>query len=329
MNKMEIKRKNEWKEVGAMNSDLVSVIIPVYNVEAYLGRCIDSIRRQTYQNIEIILVDDGSPDHCGDICDQYAKLDSRIVVIHKENGGLSDARNRGIINAKGKYITFLDSDDYVAEDFVQYLHDLVVNNQADISCCYFVKTSEWDYKFSSVAHDDTVSIFTGPEACAHLMGDLYMPLVTAWGKLYRTDIVRQFDFPVGRLHEDEATTIKYYFSAEKVAIGKRQLYGYYQNSDSITHTRGEKSHTDAVWAFAHRATFLENASASELAAMAWSFYYSILIRDAVYHNHRSRNQLMSMLKRKDISLSKGIRFRLVLYKYTPRLFCMLYRFKKQ
>ena len=120
--------------------DLISVIIPIYKVEAYLDRCVRSILSQSYQNLEIILVDDGSPDQCGKMCDDFAALDSRIRVFHKENGGLSDARNYGVEYANGKYIAFIDSDDYVESHYVEYLHDLIVSNDADIASCCMVKT---------------------------------------------------------------------------------------------------------------------------------------------------------------------------------------------
>ena len=116
-------------------NDLISVILPIYNVEPYLERAVDSIIKQTYRNIEIILVDDGSPDNCGNICDAYAKQDKRIIVIHKENGGLSDARNVGIKKASGKYITLVDSDDYVDDDYVEFLYSLIKNSGADMSIC--------------------------------------------------------------------------------------------------------------------------------------------------------------------------------------------------
>ena len=115
--------------------DLISVIVPVYNVENYLKRCLDSIINQTYQNIEIILIDDGSTDNSGNLCEDYKKIDNRIKVVHKTNGGLSDARNTGIKKAKGKYITFVDSDDYVEYDYVEYLYNLIKKYDTNISFC--------------------------------------------------------------------------------------------------------------------------------------------------------------------------------------------------
>ena len=116
-------------------NELISVIVPIYNVEKYLERCLDSIIKQTYKNLDIILVDDGSIDNSTKICDEYVKKDSRIKVIHKENGGLSDARNVGIDNSDGKYICFIDSDDYIELDMIENLYDGIVKNNANICCC--------------------------------------------------------------------------------------------------------------------------------------------------------------------------------------------------
>ena len=120
-----------------MEKPLISIIIPVYKVEKYLEKCIKSVLDQTYKNLQIILVDDGSPDNCGNICDNYAKIDNRIEVIHKENGGLSDARNVGLKKARGKYIGFVDSDDYVSNEMFENMYNTLVNNNADVSICNF------------------------------------------------------------------------------------------------------------------------------------------------------------------------------------------------
>ena len=113
--------------------DLISVVVPIYNVENYIKKCVDSILSQTYKNLEIILVDDGSPDNCPQICDEYAQKDNRIKVIHKENGGLSDARNAGIDISKGKFITFIDSDDYIEKDYVEVLYNSIKENASDMA----------------------------------------------------------------------------------------------------------------------------------------------------------------------------------------------------
>lgn len=258
-----------------MKNDLISIIIPVYNVEKYLVRCMESVLNQTYANLEIVLVDDGSPDNCGDICDRYAKIDSRIKVYHKLNGGLSDARNYGVERANGTYITFIDSDDYIASNYIEYLYQLIQKYNSDISVCCMVETKDNHAKYGVNAALPDEQLLAGVQASMALLRDLYMVLVTAWGKLYRSDIVKKYSFPVGKKHEDEATTFKYYYEARTVAVGNHCLYAYFQNPKSITHTIGKKLNTDALWALEHRAKFYEERSENNLAALAWHklFYF--------------------------------------------------------
>ena len=155
--------------------DLVSVIIPVYKVEKYLHRCVESILGQTYKNVEVILVDDGSPDNCGEMCDVFAKRDHRVRVIHKKNGGLSDARNAGIEIAKGKYLSFLDSDDWVHPKYIEKLYYLMMTTKSDIAACKFIRTSSEDI----LADTSNVEIheFSNVEALEQLTGEYYVPFI--------------------------------------------------------------------------------------------------------------------------------------------------------
>lgn len=147
-----------------MNNPLITVIIPCYKVEQYLPKCINSVLTQTYTNLEIILVDDGSPDNCGNICDNYAQKDSRIKVIHKTNGGLSDARNKGIDIAHGEYITFIDSDDYVSNDYIEVLYNLLKENNAQMSICLPYCISEMNETIIRINNKNKKIIFNSEEA---------------------------------------------------------------------------------------------------------------------------------------------------------------------
>lgn len=311
-----------------MDTELISVVIPVFKVEKYLVRCVESVLNQSYRDIEVILVDDGSPDNCGAICEELARKDDRLRVYHKKNGGLSDARNYGTERAKGEYITFIDSDDYVAKDYLAYLYELAKKNDADISCCCMVKTESDHVLYGENPALPAQMILTSQEASYRLMSDLYMVLVTAWGKLYRMEIVKKYPFPVGKTHEDEATTCKYYFESRQVAIGNRCLYAYYQNPESITHTKTESLDSNKIWSLAHRAEFYEKQKTANLAQMAWDRYYSFLAKDAVYHKHRCRGLLLEMRDRTDISISPRLRTCLRLYCRAPGVFCCLYRLKR-
>ena len=155
--------------------DLISIVVPIYNVEKYLEKCINSIIIQTYKNIEIILVNDGSTDSSGKICDIYLKKDKRIKVIHKKNGGLSDARNVGIENAKGKYIAFIDSDDFIDSDFIEILYNLIIEYNADVSCC---KCNVIYKKNKKQQVEEKINIFTNYEAINEMLyqGKVYHQL---------------------------------------------------------------------------------------------------------------------------------------------------------
>lgn len=307
-----------------MNYDLISIIIPVYKVEKHLARCIDSVLNQTYQNIEIILVNDGSPDNCGDICDEYATIDNRIKVIHKENGGLSDARNCGVEIANGAFITFIDSDDFIAQDFIEFLYQLLCKYNADISSCCMTMTNTDYAEYGKITYLPEEQLLTGKEATMGLLGDLYIIFVTACGKLYRSDIVKKHPFPVGKKHEDEATTAKFLINANKVALSNRELYAYYQNENSITHTKGNKKNEDAIWSIHHRAEYLESLGEYKLSQKAYEFLFDYLAKDSVFNHRRCDSDIERLLKGKKLTLRWEIYK--VLHKVSLRLYRIVRRF---
>lgn len=309
-----------WEEFAM--DDLISVIIPVYKVEPYLLRCVHSVMEQSYRNLEIILVDDGSPDNCGKMCDALAEKDTRIKVYHKENGGLSDARNFGVEQATGKYITFIDSDDYIAEDYIEYLHALLSENSADISCCPMSKTYGDVAEYKSNENLPRVQLLTGKEACYQLFNSkLYLTLVTAWGKLYKSEIVKQYPFPKGRVHEDEATTCKYYYASQTVAVGNRCLYAYFQNPAGIMNADPDGRKPDFIWAVFHRAQFFEEQNEPEIAQKAWSSFFTLCVRDSLSHDGRSDIYLKDFPRGK--TLSKNIVFRYRVYSFSKTLYKLM------
>lgn len=211
---------------------LVSVIVPVYNVEQYIQRCIDSITKQTYSNIEIILVDDGSDDNSGGICDRAALLDKRIHVIHKKNGGLSSARNIGIDSAHGEYICFVDSDDVIVPCYVELLLGLCVENNAQISMGKFEKFNK-DFLFEQKRLEDRY-IYENRRAVELLIDGSYVQYVVAWNKLYDRSLFNEIRYPDGLLYEDEGTTYKLFYKANKVVVTNSVVYGYFVREGSIT-----------------------------------------------------------------------------------------------
>ncbi|WP_117149468.1 MULTISPECIES: glycosyltransferase [Paraliobacillus] len=212
----------------------ISVIVPIYQVEKYLSKCIESIINQTYSNLEIILIDDGSPDRCFEICDKYASMDKRIVVIRKENGGLSDARNAGLAIATGEYISFIDSDDYIHLSFYEVLLGLILTNDADIAQCDFSELYDLDTNMVKV-FDSTkeILILNNIECLNNLYNQNHARTVVVWNKIYRKDVLKGISFPVGKVHEDLLTTYKIFYRANKVVYTSEQMYYYVQRQDSI------------------------------------------------------------------------------------------------
>ena len=195
--------------------ELISVIVPIYNKELYLEECLESIINQTLKSIEIILVDDGSPDNCPQLCDAYAEKHDQIRVIHQENKGLSGARNTGIDHAKGEYIAFVDSDDLWSIHFLESLYRALKEHDADISQC------RWEYMHGDELKeaydpDAKCTCFTGREMLANLFIQTGAYYVVAWNKLYKKELFENIRYPEGRIHEDEATTHKLLYCASKV-----------------------------------------------------------------------------------------------------------------
>ena len=222
--------QNLSTEFGSLNmeSELISIVVPVYKVEEYLKECICSILRQTYTNFELILVDDGSPDNCGKICDNYAALDKRIRVIHKTNGGLSDARNAGICIARGKYITFVDSDDYIASQYLERLYLFLIKYNADIVQCEYTSDNQ---QLSQKMKDE----FFSYDKCKAMVEMLHFGRVqvNAWAKLYKASLFTNIKYPVGRINEDNLTTYKLINLSEKVICISDNLYYYRMNNEGI------------------------------------------------------------------------------------------------
>lgn len=212
----------------------VSVIIPVYKVERYLEECVQSVRKQTYHNIEIILVDDGSPDRCGQMCDEYAVADDRITVIHKENGGLSSARNAGIDICKGKYISFVDSDDYISPIFIEALVTAAQKFDADVIAVNYQPTF-WDGEsgpqLAQSMEQVTMEAISTDTALRRLF---YQKDPTgAQFKLYKRHIFQELRFPNGYLFEDLATTYKTFLASERMAFVRGSLYAYRKRMSGI------------------------------------------------------------------------------------------------
>lgn len=233
--------------------DLISVIVPVYNVEAYLDKCISSIVNQTYRNLEIILVDDGSPDNCPAMCDAWKEKDSRIVVLHKENGGLSDARNAGMGAAHGEFISFIDGDDWIEPRFFEILqHELEAQN-ADVAAVQYRLCWEGDACERQSAYEH-VTVYDRQTAMRLLIQNQIKQVV--WNKLYRSAQIRDIPFEKGKVHEDEFWTYQVIGRIERFAAIDYIGYDYFQRAGSIMGAGYSSKRLDAVEAKTRRQAYL-------------------------------------------------------------------------
>ena len=216
--------------------DLISIIVPVYNVSEYLCECIDSILTQTYQNLEIILVDDGSTDNSPALCDSYALKDSRVKVIHQINQGLSAARNKGYETSKGAYIAFVDGDDTIFHTYIETLHKLIIKNNAQIAICAYTRTRN-DSEKGNEAED---YVMTSEKMLKEWHGKRKSIETVAWNKLYSREIFESFQdckiFPEGKIHEDIYTSHLFVNFAKTIAVTNKKLYFYRMRGESISRT---------------------------------------------------------------------------------------------
>lgn len=255
---------------------LISIIVPIYNVEAYLERGVDSALSQSYPNIEVILVDDGSTDMCPSICDAYAKKDSRVRVIHKENGGLSDARNAGMEIATGEYYAFLDSDDYYAPDFLTILYEQMIETGVEVAVCEYEKTgalsredgvdfekavSDWEKSGKPHQVYDRREMLLNQYETRHPRATEF---VVAWNKLYKASLFDGITYPKGRIHEDEATTYLVFDKIKKGVFVPVPLYGYFFMQESITRAKFTKKRLQWFDALDERIQFFHQLGDIEL-----------------------------------------------------------------
>lgn len=218
-----------------MDEMLISVIVPVYNVEKYVLKCLQSIQNQTYHNFEVLVVDDGSNDGSGEVCEKFAESDKRFKVIHQSNGGLSAARNMGLDAAHGKFLMFVDSDDYIHPQMLEILYRCCEENKAEVAVCKYLTFGEGeDVSFSSISWGDcNTVVVSGIESCQRIYTETTCETVISWNKLYQREAFEKMRFPVGKIHEDEFVTYKILYDMDKVVYTDAVLYFYLQRQNSI------------------------------------------------------------------------------------------------
>lgn len=308
---------------------LISVIVPVYKVEKYLCQCIDSILSQTFSDFELFLVDDGSPDNCGKICDEYAKKDSRIIVIHKANGGLSDARNVAIDVAKGDYLTFIDSDDYVSETHLESLYTALKDTDSDMAVANI--TSFSDEKIDEKFYKPTESrkILIGKD----VFSTIYQPCACA--KLYKRWIFDDIRYPVGKLYEDAFVYHDVLAKVDRLAMTGINSYYYFLRENSIMHQEYKLAFTDIIDSIELRIKKLEELGLQDLADDNREFIYSRVavayanLDSSVPENKRRLEEIREIYRSEYPKLMKSTnnskqKFRYWLLKNNPNLHSRLF-----
>ena len=280
---------------------LISVIVPIYNVEKYLNRCIESIVNQTYKNLEIILVDDGSPDNCPQICDQWKEKDNRIKVIHKENGGLSDARNAGLDIAQGEYIAFVDSDDYIHVRMYETLINVLLEKDCDIVQCDFSKVTDGQH-INDDPLDYKIKEYNVKEALYSLINENPLKQVV-WNKLYKKYIFDTLKFEVGKLNEDDFFTYQAFDKCKKICSINVSLYYYLVRNTSIMGEKFNIRRLDGLEARTNRYNFLKEKYidlASYDKKVLWFYiiylYQKVLLMDKDKNKTLAKNKIKNIFK---------------------------------
>lgn len=279
----------------------ISIVVPVYKVEKYLHRCVDSLLNQSFTAFDLILVDDGSPDQCGQICDQYAEKDKRIHVIHQHNGGLSAARNSGIdwslSNSESKWITFVDSDDWVHPQYLSLLYESVLACKTDVSVCAYKElnnSGNQDYEIV----EDRLGAEWKPE---DFFVENHVNATVAWGKLYKKEYFKTLRFPVGKIHEDEFITYQILFRTPKIAFINIPLYYYYINDSGIMKTQSKYRRSDGLEALEQQTEYFEKNHfdrAKKISARAYAGALCSWINSLADQQSRGSNKLYQELIKK-------------------------------
>ncbi len=301
----------------------ISVVVPVYNAEPYIHRCVDSILSQSFNDFELILIDDGSPDNCPAICDEYAKIDSRIHVIHQYNGGLSAARNAGIdwafANSNSEWITFIDSDDWVHKQYLDLLHHAVISESSDIGACRYIKTNN----IIEQKHIQADKALCFKPEMLYIERREFATLACC--KLYNKKLFSTLRFPLGKLHEDVYLTYKINFQANTIAFVDEELYYYFNNINGITRSEWTPKRLDELEAHRQQLQFLKkspykNAYKLEINSYLWVLSNHIKEANAIPQKHKLI-KIKLLLKLKFVLIRY---YKLTSFKKTPWAFELAY-----
>ncbi|MBQ9141686.1 MAG: glycosyltransferase family 2 protein [Lachnospiraceae bacterium] len=286
-------------------SEKISIIIPVYKVEAYLAECVDSILKQTYQNLEIILVDDGSPDKCGEICDEYAQKDNRIRVIHKANAGVARARNDGIEVATGDYISFIDSDDWIAENAYELLYKGLKEHDADCAVGGCVTIIDKDGVLTpQEGKRRAVGCISAQEA----MKGVLLNGSAVWNRLFKREVFKEVRFPLDRINDDEVVALHAYAECEKIVFLDADTYFYRIRSNSITTSKFSIRKVDCYYNSAENLEFVRMVCPELVPCGEFKFIKAMLYSYVNLNRMKKDEQVKEVLKRikADIKANKSL-----------------------
>ncbi len=321
-----------------MKKPIISVVVPVYNVSEYLGRAVDSILAQSFTDFEVILVDDGSTDRSGEICDEYTKKDERVHVIHKENGGLSDARNAGTVAAEGEYICFVDSDDFLETEFLARLYSLITDNGADLSVVGIYDC----YKDGRTPQFGEITSFVtdGMEALKLTLEGEKLP-GSVCTKLIKAEIAKKLSFRVGKTYEDAFYTPDLFLSVERVAVSTESLYNYWHRSDSITTRPFSEKAMHVIEAYEYTLNKIKDTNPELIPICEFRInwgYFVVLDRILATKNYKSLpeyKQVISHLRKNWLKIYKTPYFRkarrlsAIALKLSPAFYLLLSKMKEK
>ncbi|WP_347007586.1 glycosyltransferase family 2 protein [Enterococcus durans] len=316
----------------------ISIIVPVYNVEQYLEKCINSILAQTFRDIEILLVDDGSTDNSGEICDNYAKIDPRVKVIHKENGGLSDARNAGIKLAKGEYIGFIDSDDYIDEDMYEFLYTNIKKYNADLATCGIYDV----HKDKEIKKLPYFAKLIDREEAIELVLDAKIIVANAVNKLYKKDLFNEVLYPKDTIAEDAAVILQIINQCNRIYADTTQKYYYYHRANSITSRKFTKKDLDIIdvwkanekWIIDYYPSLYEKAHTR----VCWSYFVIldklVLIKEKEFDKEKKEirkylmKNIMFILKNKRLTMQRKLSTLLLIFGTNVYKLPVKYKYEK-
>ena len=284
---------------------MISVVVPVYKVEEYLRRCVDSVLAQTYRDFELILVDDGSPDRCGQICDEYAARDDRIKVVHQENGGLSAARNAGLDVAQGEYVAFVDSDDYCHPEMLKVLFEKIIQYDADVAVSGFRRVDQNGKDIDVEPYlPEIEELMNGADALKRLIMEDSLRSVV-WNKLYKRTLFKSLRFPVGKLYEDAFITPRLLYQCDRVVLTPQYLYFYVANPTSLTKRSRTVQHFDLIESRFQRIKFLQEVgfpkecverTAQTAVCLYWQCLRDIEVKNISKEEKKRLNDVKKMVR---------------------------------